>query len=91
MKHRDLVAALERAGCVLLRNGAKHDIYHNPISGKSVLTSKIGDDTNANASRDIFPRGFVVGLRITLLPLRSAAVPTSISLWRVRPGRLVSF
>lgn len=35
MKHRDLVAELERAGCVLLRNGAKHDIYHNPISGKS--------------------------------------------------------
>lgn len=35
MKHRDLIAALERAGCVLLRNGAKHDIYHNPESGKS--------------------------------------------------------
>ena len=28
MKLRDLVAELERAGCVLLRNGAKHDIYH---------------------------------------------------------------
>ena len=35
MKHRDLVAQLERAGCVLLRNGAKHDIYHNPESGQS--------------------------------------------------------
>lgn len=35
MKYRDLIAALERAGCVLLRNGAKHDIYHNPITGKS--------------------------------------------------------
>ena len=35
MKRRDLVAELERMGCVLLRIGAKHDIYHNPKSGKS--------------------------------------------------------
>jgi predicted RNA binding protein YcfA (HicA-like mRNA interferase family) len=35
MKRRDLVAELERVGCVLLRSGAKHDIYHNPKSGKS--------------------------------------------------------
>ncbi len=35
MKRRDLVAELERLGCVLLRNGAKHDIYQNPKSGKS--------------------------------------------------------
>ena len=35
MKLRDLVAELERAGCVLLRNGAKHDIYHNPVNGRS--------------------------------------------------------
>jgi mRNA interferase HicA len=35
MKCRDLVAELERIGCVLLRNGAKHDIYHNPNTGKS--------------------------------------------------------
>ena len=35
MKRRDLVAELQQAGCVLLRNGAKHDIFHNPKSGKS--------------------------------------------------------
>ena len=35
MKRRDWVAELECAGCVLLRSGAKHDIYHNPESGKS--------------------------------------------------------
>lgn len=35
MKRRDLVAELERFGCVLVRNGAKHDIYQNPKSGKS--------------------------------------------------------
>ena len=36
MKRRDLVTAPEQAGCLLLRHGAKHDIYHNPKSGKSV-------------------------------------------------------
>ena len=35
MKRLKLVSALEQAGCELLRHGSKHDIYHNPISGKS--------------------------------------------------------
>lgn len=35
MKRRDLVAELECAGCVLLRNGARHDIYHNPETERS--------------------------------------------------------
>ena len=35
MKRRDLVAELEQAGCVLLRHGANHDIYHNPETGRS--------------------------------------------------------
>jgi hypothetical protein len=35
MKRRDLVDRLQSAGCVLLRHGAKHDIYHNPTSGRS--------------------------------------------------------
>jgi mRNA interferase HicA len=35
MKRRDLIAELTRAGCVLLRHGAKHDIYHQPQSGRS--------------------------------------------------------
>lgn len=35
MKRRDLVAELERAGCSLLRHGAKHDIYHQPKTGRS--------------------------------------------------------
>ncbi len=35
MKRRDLVAELDQAGCTLLRHGAKHDIYHNPKSGRS--------------------------------------------------------
>ena len=35
MKHRDLVKALERAGCELLRHGSRHDIYHHPPTGRS--------------------------------------------------------
>ncbi len=35
MKRRDLVGELERAGCSLLRHGAKHDIFHQPKNGRS--------------------------------------------------------
>lgn len=35
MKRRDLVQSLERAGCELLRHGSRHDIFHNPRTGKS--------------------------------------------------------
>jgi len=35
MKHRDLIKTLTDSGCELLRHGSKHDIYHNPQSGKS--------------------------------------------------------
>jgi len=35
VKRRDLVKKLTKAGCELLRHGGKHDIYHNPSSGRS--------------------------------------------------------
>lgn len=35
MKHRDLIKILSENGCERLRHGAKHDIYHNPKTGKS--------------------------------------------------------
>jgi len=35
VKRRDLVAELEKCGCILLRHGAKHDIFHNPRTGRS--------------------------------------------------------
>ena len=34
MKRRELLRALRRAGCVLLRSGGNHDIYLNPKTGK---------------------------------------------------------
>jgi mRNA interferase HicA len=33
MKRRDLIAKIEAAGAILIRHGAKHDIYHNPSTG----------------------------------------------------------
>ena len=30
MKRVDLFKQLKKGGCVLLRHGAKHDVYHNP-------------------------------------------------------------
>jgi mRNA interferase HicA len=35
MKRRNLVSKLEMMGCILLRHGAKHDWYHNPITKAS--------------------------------------------------------
>jgi predicted RNA binding protein YcfA (HicA-like mRNA interferase family) len=35
MKWAVLIRKLEDAGCELLRNGAKHDIYYNPKTGRS--------------------------------------------------------
>jgi mRNA interferase HicA len=35
VKRFDLVQRLEQMGCTLLRHGRKHDIYHNPTTGRS--------------------------------------------------------
>ncbi len=34
MKRKKFIRELEKAGCMLHRHGAKHDIYHNPVTGK---------------------------------------------------------
>ncbi|MDA7652781.1 type II toxin-antitoxin system HicA family toxin [bacterium] len=35
MKRQKLIQKLKQAGCILIRHGGKHDIYHNPSNGKS--------------------------------------------------------
>ena len=35
MKRLALVKRIEQMGCVLLRHGSRHDIYHNPVTGRS--------------------------------------------------------
>jgi len=34
MKRQQLIQELERAGCVLHRHGARHDVYRNPANGR---------------------------------------------------------
>jgi len=35
MKRTDLIRKLETEGCVLVRNGSRHDWYRNPATGVS--------------------------------------------------------
>jgi mRNA interferase HicA len=35
MKRVDLIREIESVGCVLIRHGAKHDWYRNPVTGHS--------------------------------------------------------
>lgn len=42
MKRLDLVKTLEQSGCVLLRHGGRHDIYHNPKTGRSTKSLPAG-------------------------------------------------
>ncbi|MCT0228373.1 type II toxin-antitoxin system HicA family toxin [Synechococcus sp. CS-1331] len=35
MKRADLIRELEQVGCVLLRHGARHDIFHQPQTGRT--------------------------------------------------------
>lgn len=37
MKRKDLTEKIENLGCVLIRHGAKHDLYHNPQTGMTHL------------------------------------------------------
>jgi mRNA interferase HicA len=34
MKRQAFIRALHEAGCVLLRHGARHDVYLNPATGQ---------------------------------------------------------
>jgi len=34
MKRRELIAHLQQQGCLLLREGANHSIWHNPETGR---------------------------------------------------------
>ena len=43
MKRRDLIKRIEGVGCVLLRHGEKHDIYHNPKSGATEPVPRHGE------------------------------------------------
>ena len=42
MKRKEFIRELQRAGCYLLRPGARHDLYMNPRSLGKKLGKKLG-------------------------------------------------
>lgn len=44
MKVNELTKELRRAGCRLLRHGARHDVWYSPITGKRAQISRHGTE-----------------------------------------------
>jgi mRNA interferase HicA len=53
VKRLKLLKILEQQGCVLLRHGKRHDIYHNPQSGASEPVPRHADINEQLAKRII--------------------------------------
>ena len=49
MKRKELIRQMTRAGCVLLRPGANHDIYQNPATGQKQPVPRHTEIDNALA------------------------------------------
>jgi predicted RNA binding protein YcfA (HicA-like mRNA interferase family) len=44
MKRRDLIRHVQRHGCILLREGANHSVYANPVRGKLSTIPRHGEN-----------------------------------------------
>jgi mRNA interferase HicA len=56
MKRRDLVRHLERQGCELLREGARHSVYTNLVTGQTSTVprhTEIDDSLAKKICRDL--------------------------------------
>ena len=56
MKRRDLIQHLERHGCELLREGAKHSLYFNPANEQTSAVPRhreVNDFLVRKISRDL--------------------------------------
>jgi len=49
MKRSELLKQLKKEGCVLLRNGSRHDIYINPKTGQKQPIPRHSEIDNALA------------------------------------------
>jgi len=52
MKRKELVRKITSAGCVLVRHGARHDLYRNPNTGKTQPVPR-HDEIDENLARHI--------------------------------------
>jgi mRNA interferase HicA len=42
MKHSELIRLLKKAGCLLKRHGASHDVWMNPATGATTAVPRHG-------------------------------------------------
>jgi mRNA interferase HicA len=52
MKRKELVKRLTSAGCILVRHGARHDLYKNPRTGKKQPIPR-HDEVDENLAKHI--------------------------------------
>jgi len=55
MKRKELIKKLTSAGCVLVRHGARHDLYKNPRTGAKQPIPR-HDDIDNNLAMHIIKR-----------------------------------
>ena len=55
MKRRDLLKALDELGCVLVRNGGRHDWYTNPGNKQSQPVPR-HNEINENLAKSIIKK-----------------------------------
>jgi mRNA interferase HicA len=55
VKRRDLLKALEQMGCVLVRNGSRHDWYTNPTTKQSQPVPR-HNEINENLAKSIIKK-----------------------------------
>jgi mRNA interferase HicA len=52
MKRKDLIKKLTSFGCILARNGSRHDLYKNPRTGKKQPVPR-HDEIDENLAKHI--------------------------------------
>lgn len=52
MKRKDLIKKLASLGCILVRNGSRHDLYRNPKTGKKQSIPR-HDEIDENLAKHI--------------------------------------
>jgi mRNA interferase HicA len=55
MKRKELIKRITSTGCVLVRHGARHDLYKNPKTGEKQPVPR-HDDIDENLARHIIKR-----------------------------------
>ena len=50
MKRKDLIKTIEDLGCIMIRHGGKHDIYHNPKTGNTQPVPRHTEISNKRVS-----------------------------------------